>query len=103
MADHEIERASTTAGLPVSPSMGPALESADVPAPSGLVVDSRTVLLCLISVTVALAAALVAQFLIWLINLITNISFRGQFTAAHLGPTTDHLGPWVMVVPVVGG
>src|SRR6476619_5905392 len=60
MADHEVERASTTEGLPVSPSLGPALEAADVPMRTGLV-DRRTVLLCVISVTVALAAGLVAQ------------------------------------------
>src|SRR5689334_11049180 len=62
MADHQVERASTTEGLPVSPSLGPALEAADVPSRTGLV-DSRTILMCLICVTVALAAALVAQFL----------------------------------------
>ena len=31
MADHEIRDSSTTDGLPVAPSMGPALESARMP------------------------------------------------------------------------
>ena len=77
MADHEVERASTTEGLPVSPSMGPALEAADVPMRSGLV-DRRTVYICLLCIVLAVVAALTAQVLVRLIVLITNISFYGK-------------------------
>jgi H+/Cl- antiporter ClcA len=102
MADHEVERASTTEGLPVSPSMGPVLEAADVPMRTGLV-DRRTVILCLICVTLAIVSALTAQVLVRLIALITNLSFYGRFSFQHAAPTTEKLGPWVILVPVVGG
>ena len=102
MADHEVERASTTEGLPVSPSMGPALEAADVPVRSGLV-DRRTVLLCLLSVVLASAAAVAAQALVRLIWLVTNLSFHGRLSLQPAQPTTAHLGVWVILVPVVGG
>jgi H+/Cl- antiporter ClcA len=102
MADHEVERASTTEGLPVSPSMGPALEAADVPMRTGLV-DRRTVYICLLCIVLAVVAALTAQVLVRLIVLITNLSFYGRFSLEHLRPTTEKLGPWVILVPVIGG
>src|SRR5665213_2884856 len=38
-----------------------------------------------------------------LINLITNISFYGKVSLADASPAGNHLGAWVIVVPVVGG
>src|SRR5882672_3378758 len=60
---HQIEQASTTEGLPISPSMGPALqrEGLNVPAAEAGVVGSRTVLLSLIAIAVAIVAACIAQ------------------------------------------
>jgi hypothetical protein len=81
MSNHEVERASTTEGLPVSPSLGPALEAADIPAQSTLV-DKRVLIICGISVLLAIAAAFIAQGLMCLINLVTNDSFFGRFSAA---------------------
>ena len=102
MPQHDVERASTTEGLPVSPSLGPALEAADVPVQTGLV-DRRTVFLCLLSVGVAIAAALAAQALVRLIWLITNVSFHGRLSLDPAAPTVERLGWWVILVPVIGG
>ena len=51
--DHPIERASTTEGLPVSPSLGPALELANVPSRTATV-DRRTIFVCLLILSLAL-------------------------------------------------
>src|SRR5437870_108314 len=104
MAEHEIERASTTDGLPVSPSMGPALMAANVPAQATLV-DRRVVLICAVSILIAVAAAVTARILIHLIGLITNISFFGRFSLdiARANPAQNHLGLWVLGIPVIGG
>ena len=90
MTDHEIEveRATTTEGLPVAVSMGPALEAAAVPQQSTLV-DRRVVFISALSIMVAIAAGLIAQLLVRLISLITHIAFYGEFSArmdAHAGP-----------------
>src|SRR3954447_23323611 len=101
MADHEVERASTTEGLPVSPSLAPSLEAANVPSRSAAV-DRRTVLICVVSIALAAVAALAAEVLVRLIRLFTNISFYGRFSVRDAPPVTDHLGLWVILVPVVG-
>jgi H+/Cl- antiporter ClcA len=61
------------------------------------------VLLCAIAILLAIVAALVAQLLIYLIALITNISFHGRVSLAPVAPTTEHLGLFVIAIPVVGG
>jgi H+/Cl- antiporter ClcA/CBS domain-containing protein len=91
-----------TEGVPVAPSMGPALQSVRAPheAPA---VGGRVVLLCGLSVAVAFAAGLVAQALTRLIGLITNLAFYGRVSTAFVSPAENHLGAWVIAVPVVGG
>src|SRR6185295_6088270 len=93
---------STTDGLPVAPSMGPTLAAGDIPGEPALV-DARVLLVCALSVVVALAAALVAQGLTALIGLCTNLAFYGRISTAFSSPAGHHLGPAVILVPVAGG
>ncbi|NBD08413.1 chloride channel protein [Corallococcus silvisoli] len=87
--------------LPVAPSMGPALVGVRTPHVMESV-DRRVVFISTIAVVLALAAGLVAQALSALIGLFTNIAFFGRFTTAPVSPADNTLGPWVIVVPVVG-
>src|SRR5882724_7506199 len=102
MSNHEVERASTTEGLPVSPSLAPALEAADIPSQSTLV-DKRVMVICGISILVAVAAAFIAQALMSLINLVTNIAFYGRVSVLYASPAQNHLGIWVIFIPIIGG
>jgi H+/Cl- antiporter ClcA/predicted transcriptional regulator len=102
MIDHEAERASTTEGLPVAPSMGPAMAVADVPSQLALV-DERVVLLCVICVALAVVAAFVAEGLVHLIALFTNLSFYGRFSFRRAWPANNQLGLLVLLVPPLGG
>jgi chloride channel protein, CIC family len=102
MSSHEIENASTTEGLPVSPSLQPTLDAADVPMQLALV-DQRVLMICALCVLLAVAAALVARALVHLIALITNISFYGRFALAEVTPWQHRLGAWVIGIPAVGG
>jgi H+/Cl- antiporter ClcA len=102
MAHGEIERSATTEGIPVSPSMGPALLEAGVPPHTSLV-DARVVLICALSVVLAVAAALVAQLLVYLIALVTNISFYGRVSLDAVDPSTARWGAFTILVPVIGG
>jgi len=67
------------------------------------IINRRVVFISLISIVVAAGAGLVAQALTRLIGLITNISFYGRFSTAFSSPAYNHLGLWVIVVPVIGG
>src|ERR1700722_14927118 len=100
MAEKEIERSSTTEGLPIAPSMGPAMAMVAMARPA--LVDRRVAFISLLSVLVATFAAAAAEILMRLIGLVTNLSFYGKFSTAFASPVGNHLGAWVIVVPVVG-
>src|SRR5947208_12004036 len=97
----EIASGQTTEGLPVAPSLGPALLEARVP-PERALVDARVVFICALSVVIAGLAGLVAQGLTRLIGLVTNLAFYGRISSEFLSPAANRLGPWVILVPVAG-
>src|SRR4051812_37223532 len=99
---HDVERASTTDGLPISPSLGPALELSDIPSQASLV-DARVVLICGICIVLAMAAAVVAQVLARLIALIPNVSFFGHVSWAIVPPSTAKFGWFTVLIPAIGG
>ncbi len=99
--ERPVESASTTEGLPLAASLGPALEIAQIPTRSTLM-DHRAVVICGLAVLLAAGAALVAQVLKHLIWLITNISFYGVFSASPGTPWNHQLGPFVIAVPILG-
>src|SRR5512141_2441775 len=90
------------ASVPVAPSLEPSLAAAALQAPP-LPVDRRVVTITLWAVVVAAAAAVVAQVLTRLIGLVTNLAFYGRFSTAFVSPAENHLGAWVIAVPVIGG
>ena len=102
MAEHETSGASTTEGLPVAPSLGPTLASEGVPKGETLV-DRRVLLISALAIAVAVAAGVIAQSLILLIGLITNLSFYGRVATEFVSPAGNHLGVLVVLVPIAGG
>jgi CIC family chloride channel protein len=102
MADSQISGASTTGGLPVDTSLAPALEAARAPSQIPLV-SLRTIYISALSIVIACAAGVVARVLTALIGLITNLSFFGRFSSAFSSPAGNHLGAYVIFVPVLGG
>src|SRR6185437_7990482 len=63
----------------------------------------RTLVISGLAIIVGVGAVGVARLLIAAIALVTNISFFGKFTAHSVSPADNHLGIWVMIVPVIGG
>lgn len=63
----------------------------------------RLFFICVLAFAIALGAALLAEVLVALIGLITNIAFYGRVSLAFTSPADNHLGPWVILVPVIGG
>jgi chloride channel protein, CIC family len=88
--------------LPVAPSMGPTLENEPRAPESTGPVDRRVVLLGGLCLLLAVAAGLVAQVLGALIELITNLAFYGRLSLQPVSPADNALGPWVLVIPVLG-
>jgi H+/Cl- antiporter ClcA len=77
------------------------LESASVPAQTSSV-DARVVFISALAVGVGVAAAFIAQGLMHLIWFCTNVSFYGKLSFAHASPEQNHLGLFVIVIPVIG-
>jgi len=102
MPKDNIEQSSTTEGLPIAPSFGPTLVAENIAKQKPLI-GSRILYLCAIAVGMAIIIGFIARLLIWLIALITNISFYGRFSANESSPVGNHLGLWVIIVPVIGG
>lgn len=101
MPDHEVSRAATTEGLPVSPSLGPTLEAAHVP-PQSTLVDARVVVICGLAIGLGLASALAAEALMRLIALFTQIAFYGRVSVQSASPAGNRLGAWVVLIPIAG-
>jgi H+/Cl- antiporter ClcA len=99
----EIRRmTSTPDGLPVAPSMGPALASAGV-AWQPRVDQHRIIVMSGLAVLVGFCGAAAAEILLRLINLATNFFFYHRFSLADVSPADNALGIVVLVVPVIGG
>ena len=67
-----------------------------------LLVDRRVLTISLIAVVLGALGAVVARALVALIGLFTNLAFYGRVSLAFVSPAGNHLGLWVVAVPVVG-
>ncbi len=63
----------------------------------------RIFIISVIAIFLGMLMTLVARLLVWLINLVTNIAFFGTFSTGFNSPALNHLGLWILVVPVLGG
>jgi len=88
-------------GLPVAPSLQPALASVQAP-PHYSAVDKRVVWISALAIIVGACAAGIALFLTRLIGLITNLAYYGRWSTAFSAPSTARLGAWSVLVPIVG-
>jgi CIC family chloride channel protein len=63
----------------------------------------RIVLVSFLAGAIGLIAGCIAFLLYRLIGLFTNIAFYGHFSTAFLSARHNHLGLWVIPIPVIGG
>ncbi|QDU90722.1 H(+)/Cl(-) exchange transporter ClcA [Pirellulimonas nuda] len=98
----EAESASVD-GLTLAPSLDQVVSAAQVPAQHS-VIDGRTLQMCAVAVLLGAVAAFVAQALLMLIALTTNLAFFGRLSVGHASPAdaVPALGWWVVPIPVVG-
>lgn len=93
----------TTEGLTISPGLDSTLERAQSPAQYSPI-DRRVLQVCGVALVVGVAAALVAQALVALIALTTNLAFYGRLSLEESTPAdaVPALGLWVVLIPVAG-
>jgi H+/Cl- antiporter ClcA len=89
-------------GIPVSSALSE-LENTDNKHRKRFARKTRLLYVSALSVFVAIAVSFIAKFLVWLINLVTNISFYGTVSAHFYSPSGNHLGLWVILIPATGG
>ena len=94
--------ASDTEGIPISISMEPLLEEEGI-ARRHTIKLTRLLYICLLAVLNALLVSVVAKVMVALINIVTGISFYGTVANAESSPVGNHLGLWVILIPVIGG
>ncbi|HEV8320307.1 MAG TPA: chloride channel protein [Myxococcota bacterium] len=82
--------------------MAPALASLNAPRQAPAPVGRRGLVLAGLAVLLAVAAGFVAQGLTRLIGFITNLCFYGRLSTTFVSPAGNHLGLFVVLVPVGG-
>ena len=69
----------------------------------GKALEPNVALTSALAILVGLIGGLVAQGLLELIYLFTNIFFYGKWSFAITYPVHHHLGAWVILIPPIGG
>jgi CIC family chloride channel protein len=67
------------------------------------IVDKRVFYLSIQAIINAIIIGAIAKFLVLLINLFTNLSFFGKLSFANTSPADNHLGYFVIIIPIIGG
>jgi hypothetical protein len=98
---HSIKETKISEGvLPVSVGLQPSLDAEHM-KPKIPQNKKRLVTISLLAIAIGIVVSFVAKFLMYIINLITNISFYGSL-AGEGNPSYNHLGIWVIFIPVIG-
>lgn len=69
----------------------------------GIALDPEIIKMSGYGLLMGLIGGLVAQGLLELIYLFTNVFFYGKFSFAITSPANTHLGLWVILIPALGG
>lgn len=69
----------------------------------GVALEPEVVKICAFAVLVGFVSGLVAQALLELIYLFTNIFYYRRFSFVITNPANHHLGAWAILIPPIGG
>ncbi len=99
----DVERATTTEGLPVAPSLGVSLEAVHIGARAAII-NGRALMIIFMAVVLGVAAGFIAEILRKLIDGVTNLAFFHRLSVADVMPAeAPHIGWWIVPIPIVGG
>ncbi|HJV49726.1 MAG TPA: chloride channel protein [Holophagaceae bacterium] len=86
----------------MAPSLAPALENARIPLEHAIV-EGRVALISLLALALGVAAGYLAELLVRLIGLVTNLAYHHRFSTEFASPAGHHLGWPAIFIPVAGG
>ena len=89
-------------GIPISISLNPTLERENF-QPKKPYSKKRVFTISALAILIAICVSFIAKLLVYLIDLITNISFHGNFSIEYSSPADNTLGLFVIAIPVFGG
>ncbi len=89
-------------GIPVSISLKPTLEREGFRNKKNYN-KKRLLKISVLAVLIAVCISFIAKFLVYLIDLFTNIAFYGSFSIDPSSPANNTYGLWVIFIPVIGG
>lgn len=88
-------------GIPVSVSLDDISHSGKTIAPGAS--KKRIFYTAGLAIIIAVCISFIAKLLVFLINLVTNLSFHHNFSVQQVSPSSNDYGIFVIMVPVVGG
>jgi len=89
-------------GIPVSVSLNPTLQKEHL-SENRYYNKKRLFRLSVMAILLGVCISIIAKILVYLISLITNLSFYGNFSLQDVSPANNAYGWFVVIVPVVGG
>jgi H+/Cl- antiporter ClcA len=89
-------------GIPISVSLNPTLARENF-GPKKTYSKKRLFTISVLAILIAGCISIIAKLLIHLIDLITNISFYGNFSINPSSPLDNTLGLFVIAIPAIGG
>jgi CIC family chloride channel protein len=97
-----MKRTDFNNGIPISLSLD-YLNHQENGKDQSLILKKRLIRISILSIMVAIAISFIAKLLIYLIDLVTNLSFYGIADVSFRSPTQNQLGWWVILIPAIGG
>ncbi|MEO6812597.1 MAG: chloride channel protein [Ginsengibacter sp.] len=89
-------------GIPIAISLRPTLEAENI-TPQITQNKKRLITIACLSVVIAICISFIAKFLMYLLYLITDLTFYGHASIDHVTPAGNTLGLWVILIPAAGG
>ncbi|MFI5202507.1 MAG: chloride channel protein, partial [Candidatus Kapaibacterium sp.] len=71
--------------------------------PSAALADTRLLFMTGLAAIIGISAGIISQIVVAMIGFVTNLSFFGTLSTRFSAPADNHLGWWVVAVPVLGG
>lgn len=88
--------------IPISVALKPTLEASNIQQPKTHQ-KKRIVFISGLAILVGIAISFISRLLVKLIYLITHLAFYGEVGFDYISPAGNHLGLWVIAIPVIGG
>lgn len=88
--------------IPIAVSLDENLNQPDL-SPSLRTDKKRLLYISALAVAIAMLVSVIARLLVYLINLVTNLSFHHTISIGPSSPVTHTYGIWVIFIPAIGG